>query len=741
MILGLSLLLFTSHAMGVFGWLTGNTTGTPLRAALPILIGLVLLADQLARGSLRPERWPVLPCWGAVCAAPLALLLVAASSPPGWLWESEFGAYDAMSYHLQLPKEWAMPAPEGVGRLWPVQHNVYSFLPSYFESAFLHLGALTPTWPSIGTGEGLSASERLVGGEGIWIISCQMLHVLFGCITAGLIGRCVAAIIDRFEIVAKVQRQTSNLQIVCAALGAGVCLSTPWLIVTGSLAYNELAMLALLAGAALIAIESDQHNESQTPTTVSRSLSPWARGIVAGWIVGIACSVKPTALLFGAPMIGLLLLAFQPRTRWLPIIVGGSVAGLLAMAPWLLRNELATGNPVFPFAAKLFGTGHWTAEQVAVYALNHGPEGSLADRLSLLFSSGRAASGDAASQAPIHARGLRHEQWAWVPAIALIACIVTIAFRPTRRIGTVLAISMATQLIAWLFFTHLQSRFLLPMLIPMSLAIGLGGATLIRLLAPKGQPSGPVVPKPVALALMLIPIATCAWSTVIFLAQHRQEPNGRLVGGPGIATGGSMEAGLMALTPDERAMWLTQRLGPESFVNLALHPGLVMPELFSSTSSSARPQDEPSFSPRAADHTIPGKLYLLGDSAPLYFIDAVGGPNTPVIYHTAWDRSPLGDAIRAALDSADGHEWTASLRAQGIEFVLVNYNELGRLIEASGYYDKAVTIARVKQWLPAADNENPALRGIVPVRLWPEQSRALFRLTDPSALTPTETTR
>ena len=76
--------------------------------------------------------------WAAWGVPALALLLVAASSPPGWLWDSEGRGYDALEYHLQLPQEWLR-----MGRLAPLEHNVYSFLPGYIEAAFYHLAVAT----------------------------------------------------------------------------------------------------------------------------------------------------------------------------------------------------------------------------------------------------------------------------------------------------------------------------------------------------------------------------------------------------------------------------------------------------------------------------------------------------------------------------------------------------------------------------------------------------------------------
>jgi hypothetical protein len=57
----------------------------------------------VVRGNLRPENWPVLPGWTVLGAPGLAVMLVAAASPPGVLWASEAGGYDVLSYH---PSVW-----------------------------------------------------------------------------------------------------------------------------------------------------------------------------------------------------------------------------------------------------------------------------------------------------------------------------------------------------------------------------------------------------------------------------------------------------------------------------------------------------------------------------------------------------------------------------------------------------------------------------------------------------------
>ena len=332
--LGIGLMLWLSHLLGCFGLLSGDGMGPRLVAWAVVGLGLVLLLDQMLRGELAPEKWPALPWLGVFAAPALATLFVAAANAPGWLWESEFGAYDALSYHLQLPKEWA------VGGLQPADHNVYSYLPGYVEGAYLHLGQMM-----VGGSGGVV--ERTLGGDGIWVYSCQMLHALLGIVAAVLCGRSAWAVASRSGAAAG----TAKLAGIAAAT---ISLSTGWVIVCGSLAYNEMGVVLLIAGAMLACVDraADESGAAQL----------WLRAVGIGLLVGLATSCKPTAVLLVGPAAGVLMLGMLPRGKWIGAIVAGSVGGIIAIAPWLVRNAIASGNPVFPFAAETLGAGHWTAE-------------------------------------------------------------------------------------------------------------------------------------------------------------------------------------------------------------------------------------------------------------------------------------------------------------------------------------------------------------------------------------------
>ncbi|RMH14745.1 MAG: hypothetical protein D6695_00350, partial [Planctomycetota bacterium] len=382
------------------------------------------------------------------------ILLIAASNPPGSLWDSEFGGYDALSYHLQLPQEWLI-----AGQLAPLEHNVYSFLPGYMESAYLHIAALTAAPTSASPGEGYG----LMAGDGWRVLSCQWLHAGMTLMAAWIIG----GLTRQLARGAGIEPQRERL---AGSVAAGLTLATPWVVVVGSLAYNEMALLALGAGA--------------LSTLLSTGTKAPLRAAVCGALVGVACGAKPTAMFMVTPVAGLLLGAVIPRRAWVSALAAAAIAGLVALSPWLIRNTLHGGNPIFPFATDVLGSAHWTAEQVERYARAHHFDGTLFDRLRLAVWTNPHA--DPAARAVERFRGTTNPQWGlFFPAVVIAgASLVLVQLRGWMRkdrqptIVAVLLGGLIAQLLAWMFLTHIQSRFLLPCLLTGAPLVGIACAQL-----------------------------------------------------------------------------------------------------------------------------------------------------------------------------------------------------------------------------------------------------------------------
>jgi hypothetical protein len=98
--LGVAALLVVDQWCGTMGLLSSG-----------IVAPLVVLAPGWWLLSRQPLtlRTPTLPTWSTVpIGVACGTMLAAAMVPAGFLWSTEFGGYDALSYHLQVPREWLL---------------------------------------------------------------------------------------------------------------------------------------------------------------------------------------------------------------------------------------------------------------------------------------------------------------------------------------------------------------------------------------------------------------------------------------------------------------------------------------------------------------------------------------------------------------------------------------------------------------------------------------------------------
>jgi len=443
--LGVALLLVLAALLGRLGLLgrpavvpgagTGAVGGG---AALLVLLGLALAAPGVLRGLRRLPavlRRPAGPTtWAGLAVLPaLAVLLAASASAPGWLWASEFGGYDALSYHLQLPVEWSRA--EGVGRVVGLEHNVYSFLPSYAESAYLLL-------------------LELGGGAIDDGLAAQFLHAGTMLLAAAATGRLAWRLAARWTAPGDDDDgRPSAAPVLVGLLAAGLLLGTPWTIVAGSLAYNEGFCLLLLAGGLLVILGPER----------GLGAAPGRGGIALGMLAGAACGAKLTAAGFVAlPLLVAAGLRTRRRGDAALVLVGLDATALACLLPWLVSNALVAGNPVFPFLAGPLGAAHWSDAQVAAWNAAHlsGASGAGGGHVAVLVEAWR--------QLPAYGIGAPPPsgepwapQWSILPWLALAG--TTLLLAAPRRRGAVIPLvgTIVVQAAFWLAFTHVKSRFML----------------------------------------------------------------------------------------------------------------------------------------------------------------------------------------------------------------------------------------------------------------------------------------
>jgi 4-amino-4-deoxy-L-arabinose transferase-like glycosyltransferase len=425
-------------------------------------------------------------------------------------------------------------------------------------------------------------------------------------------------------------------------LAAGLYLATPWVVVVGSLAYNDGVVALFLATGLLLLVSPPQ--------------AAWRLGLALGLVLGAACGAKLTAI--GFVVAPLLMASFVRRSKRAivrPVTVGWALGmGSLCLASWMLRNGGATGNPFFPFASSLFGTGWWSEEQVAIFRHAHASPYGFAEAASRLWSQW-IAFGIGTPDSP---REPWSPQWGLLPAVGLLGTLVFLWRR--RTIGWWAFSILAVQLLFWLTLTHVQSRFLVPTTVPLAVA---GGALLARV--PTGVAGRGLRGMAAAFVFMtsLVPAFIYFDEGVIRLPSA--VPNGEsesirapalFAGAIAAATGDLTKQAILAASDDAERNRLAAT-APLAFV---------MNHLLAPTD----------------------RVLLVGHATPFWYRR---GSDTMTM-NTVWDRGVL-DAIAAKLPDAP-ERWAGELRALGYRYVAFDWTMLPNWSE-KGWLNPLLTRARL----------------------------------------------
>jgi len=334
-----------------------------------LAIALVWLIRR--RKQLDIEAWLNQPApwhWLWIAAMPiLAYAFLAALFPPGILWGmNEPNGYDVLEYHLQVPREWFE-----AGKIIPLHHNVFSYFPMLVESHYL-------------------LAMHVNGGPWAGMYLAQLMHLTM----------CIAVVVAVYALAGRGWGG--------ALAGLAVC-ATPWIPMLGSIAYNEGAGLLFVTLCVGFSFPSPVAPLSPSPGTpgegwgegqseignrkseikpaltraalaLSRSTGRGERGensgraLIAGVLGGFACCAKYTNVPIVFVIIPLAMLLVRPSFKTLGRCLLGVLGTLVVFSPWLIRNWLWTGNPVFPQAMNLLGHGHFSSVQVERWRRAYWPD-------------------------------------------------------------------------------------------------------------------------------------------------------------------------------------------------------------------------------------------------------------------------------------------------------------------------------------------------------------------------------
>lgn len=431
--IGLGVLSTLVLLLGLAGWLSTATA-----IALPLVMGIVgavcialwnrratVVSPDVDLPGAGLAKW----LW-LLPAVALGMAIVAATMPAGSLWGSEPNAYDVVSYHLQVPREWYE-----AGRIVQLDHNVFSRFPLANEMLFL-----------------LAMHQR--GGGVDAAIQSHFTNVAISCLAA----------LATFGGI----RGLGHSRTVATA-GAVILATLPWTIMLSAIAYNEpLLMLAAALCVAWLARAAMTGN--------------WRDAFLAGLMAGLGASAKPTGapLLMVAGEVALLLSLFArssmaggkpvlgsnesvddleaERGAGLPPASGANKAGrhLIATAllafgasaivftlAWWIKNAVWFGNPVSPLGAGPFGgVDGWTAEQVRRWGAAHSlPMSKVPGQLwNEVFGSGNFV-------------------WLLWP-LAFVGIIAGIIDKRARSAAIALSLMVIAALVVWSTSTHMIGRFM-----------------------------------------------------------------------------------------------------------------------------------------------------------------------------------------------------------------------------------------------------------------------------------------
>ncbi len=622
--LGVAAMIVLDLTLGGLGLLgRGHETIAWLAVLAPAGLGVgAIWRSRQDRGPAPPvDPWRLAIPLGI----PIGVLLLAATSTPGWLWASEFGGYDALSYHLQLPREWWL-----AGGIVETPHNAYGSLPGGVSAAFLHL-------------------MTLVGDPGAAAVTCQILVALLTIAAADAAATLTGVWFDGNP------RQTIDIDVATsrARLAMITLMATPWVVVTGSLAYDEALVMMAAAAAAVIVLRIGDASPS-LPQDLRH-------GAVLGLVLAAAVLAKASSGVLVVLPIAAMTAVLLPMRRWPAIAAATATGGLLACLPWLLRNAGWTDNPVFPFATGVFGAGDWTAEQVARFADGHASPGGSAAFVAVVREFllddllGGLPSGEP-----------WRPQWLALPLLGLASfglLLLRLAPETRRRTAAVLA-AVVTGIVAWMFLTHAKARFLLAIAPLLAAAVGLAGLEIGR---PRQWARWVV-----AGAAWLAPLGP----VLIFATEKDGAPAAAI--GADEAFDGRADAAMIAAADPRTA----RELRADATRAFVLHD---------------LPDD--------------ARILMVGVADPFHlpFASETGTPR--LLYTTVWTRGPLETAITRAIDAGAGDdpdELAASvvehLRTEGVTHLLVAPTML-EIWRASGWLDPVLVPERI-----AALSTSPGVR-------------------------------
>ncbi len=465
--LGYGVMAFAMLALGLLGLIY-------LPVGLAVLLVMAVVAYRPLAVEVRkvpPYLRQVAPMMRNPANIFLALVITAALLSALFKALVPVATQDDLMYHLALPRRY-------------IEQHAVLFYPDSSYSLFPQLMEMLYTWGL------LLGSDRLA--------------VLFAFV-AGLIGPAATALFAKRYIAGGREGLWRALPLLAAA----IFVSTPLIGYILRAANTDLAQ----AGFDFLGIYAFWLAVRESPGVGDKSIYL----VLSGICCGLAFSVKyygfAVALSLG---VALLVITVRrglrsrgterasPAQFILPLVAFGAPFLALA-APWLLRNYISTGNPVWPLAGEVFGGLYWSPQASPETLLGRAPGLSLAN-----LWNGLQYLWDAMNRLPLAIDNQVHVVSLGPLLLTALPALVFARWKPALRL--VAYVAAAYWLLWAFFFSHTSARYLSTFFL---LAALLGACGLVSL-AERFRTTRPLVGAVVAAALGSI-VIVAGLSTRIYL--------------------------------------------------------------------------------------------------------------------------------------------------------------------------------------------------------------------------------
>jgi hypothetical protein len=459
---GLNLVSLITLALGLAGLLWWNLfviLGALLACAAAALYLLGLRGRQANAfaelsagedsGELRlSDRW----LWLAV---PFVVAILASAMLPPF-------DFDVREYHLQAPKEFYE-----AGRIEFLPHNVYANMPLGAE--ILSLAAMVVArdwWMGALVGKTLIAAFAPLTALGLLAAGRRFITPSAGVLAAIFyVSIPWIALVSSQGLVEGVFGFYLFMAAYAVWMWAGVGVKPARGIARPS---GEATRFALLSKAEVAPSKAEvtRDNAQVTPSKadVARDVRLLA---LAGFLSGAAVATKYPAVVFSAlPLAAYVLyrsLASARRSKSRPPGAFGIAkpVGVFCLAcavgcgPWLAKNAVLTGNPVYPLLSRVFDGATRTPEKEAQWSRAHRPPNFQPADL-VARTVGFAIGSD------------------WLSPLVAPLAVLAFLSRGRRQLAWALAGYLVYALVTWWLFTHRIDRFWVPMLPIAALLAGIG---------------------------------------------------------------------------------------------------------------------------------------------------------------------------------------------------------------------------------------------------------------------------